>query len=182
MTAGAGLIGLQAASSLMGGVAEDRSARAQAAALDENARLTETQGNVDALAAMRKMRMEDGAMLADAAAGGGMAMAGSVGDLLYANGVQRSLEAANIRASAASRASGMRAQASEARARGRAAIYGGVFRAGAGALMGIRDQHNQAKLDAAIGRQRVQQLGTIPVPRAKGWEYPTGADYGDIGF
>ena len=50
----AAIIGLQMGMQLFQGVGENNAARSQANALDENARLTETQGAWDAAAALRK--------------------------------------------------------------------------------------------------------------------------------
>lgn len=173
MASGAVLIGLQAASAIAGGLAENSAARREARQLNENARQTELQGEIDVLTAMRKSRMEDGAMAADAAAGGQQGIgSGSIADMIYANARERQMEALSIRASAQSEAKGYRAQASAAKARGRNAIIGGVFRAGAATLMGIRDQRNQAKVDAATAAGRAadrappQKLGSIPIPRS----------------
>lgn len=169
MSAGTALIGVQAASALAGGITDNGQARAQGRAFDENARLTEYQGEFDVLAALRKSRMEDGAMLADAAAGGGGGGAGaggSMADILYANAVQRQMEALNIRHAAAGQASGLRAQASQARRDGKAALFNGVMRAGAAALTGVDKQKANARIAAQNDAERTfQPMGTIPVPR-----------------
>lgn len=176
MSASAALIGSQAFQQLAGGVAANNQARAQARALDENARLTETQSEYDVLSALRKSRMEDGAMIADAAAGGGGGGAGaggSMADILYANAVQRQMEAMNIRYGAASSARGLRGQAVQARADGRAALFNGVMRAGAAAIGGIETKRASDRLNAQWEKERthgrsLQPLGTIPVP-SNGW-------------
>jgi hypothetical protein len=178
VSASTALIGSQAFQSIAGGISANNQSRAQARALDENARLTDLQGEYDVLSALRKSRMEDGAMLAEAAAGGGGGGAGaggSMADILYANAVQRQMEALNIRNAAANQARGLRAQASQARADGRAAIFNGVARAGAAVISGIENKRASDRLSVQAGRERapIQPLGTIPVPRSSGLVEPT---------
>lgn len=172
MSAGGALIGMQAATQLIGGISENSQYRAQARTLDENARLTEYQGEFDVLAALRKSRMEDGAMLADAAAGGGgggVGAMGSMADILYANAVERQMEALNIRHAAAGQARGLRAQAAEARHNGRSALFNGVMRAGAAALQGVSQANARSQIQQINQSERnFQPLGSIPVPRRYG--------------
>lgn len=171
MASGAALIGLQVASALAGGLSERSQARSEARALDQNARLTELDGENDVLAALRQSRMEEGAAIADSGASGQTIGSGSVADIIYANAVARQQEALNIRASAASEAAGLRGQAKATRKRGDAALIGGVFRAGAAALSGIHSQKQYERVRSAVaaGRaaelQQPQKLGSIPVPR-----------------
>lgn len=160
-------IGLMVASQAVQTVGEVRGANAEARGYRENARLTELQGEYDVLGALRKSRMEQGASVADAAASGGSIGSGSVADIIYQNSVERQMEALNIRAGAAGQASGLRSQAAQAKARGRAAIVKGVFRAGAAVLGGIKDQKNQDRLAGQVSTERagqLQPLGTIPLP------------------
>lgn len=173
MSASTALIGSQAFQQIAGGIGANNQARAEARVLDENARLTELQGEHDVLGALRKSRMEDGAMLADAAAGGGGGGAGaggSMADILYANAVQRQMEALNIRNAAANQAVGLRAKASMARADGRAAIFNGVMRAGAAVISGVETKRATDALAAQAARERapIQPLGSIPIPRTYG--------------
>ncbi len=172
MASGAALIGLQVASAVAGGLSENSQARKEAAQLDENARLTQLNGESDVLAALRQSRMEEGAGAADAAASGHQGIgSGSIADLIYANALERQREASTIRANAQSEAKGLRSQATAARSRGKAAIFGGVFRAGAAALSGIQSQKDMARIDAATKAGRTadlaqpQRIGSIPIPR-----------------
>ncbi len=173
MVAGPALIALKAGAALAGGIAEDSAARREGRALDENARLTELGGENDVLAALRQSRMEEGEAVAAAAGSGQLSIgSGSIADIIYSNAVQRQMEALNIRASAASQAAGLRSQASDARARGKAALFGGVLRAGAAALQGIDTMKNRRRIDAATqadrdwDKRQPQPLGAIPIPRA----------------
>lgn len=156
------LLGLQVANDLFGGISQFAQQGAAARAADENARITETQGAYDALTSLRRSRAEAGADITMLAANGGLG--GSVGDLLEANAVQREMEAANIQYEAASKARGLRYEASVARANGQAAIFGGVARAGATALKSVSDRQSAARLQAALGAPVVQPMGTIPIP------------------
>jgi|688.fasta_scaffold01422_30 hypothetical protein len=172
MAVGPALIALQVASAVAGGLSENAQARGEARQLDENARLTQLNGESDVLAALRQSRMEEGAGAADAAASGQQGIgSGNIADMIYANAIERQREAMTIRANAQSEASGLRAQASAARSRGKAAIIGGVFRAGAAALSGIQSQNDMARIDAATQAGRAadlrqpQRIGSIPIPR-----------------
>lgn len=173
MASGAALIAIQAASAIAGGLAENSAARSEARQLDANGRQTQLQGEYDVLGALRQSRMEEGEAAAAAAGSGQQGIgSGSIADIIYANALARQQQAASIRASAQSEAKGYYAQASAARKRGKNAIIGGVFRAGAAALMGINSQSNQAKIDAATkaGRaaefEQPQKIGSIPIPRS----------------
>lgn len=172
MASGAVLIGLQVASALAGGLSENSQARSEARQLDENGRIVQLNGESDVLAALRQSRMEEGVSAADAAASGQQGIgSGSIADLIYANALERQREATAIRANAQSEAGGYYKQAKAARSRGKAAIIGGVFRAGAAALTGIKSQKDLARIDAAVASGRAsdlaqpQKLGSIPLPR-----------------
>lgn len=170
MTASAAIIGSQAISAIGGGIAGLQAGNAEAAALNENARLEELNGNEDALARFRQSRIEEGAALAGAAAGGTSVGSGSIADLVYANAAAREHERLTVVHQAKLRASGIRQQASQAKSEGRSALFRGVFRAGAAALTGISKNAAANKLDAATSRKqnsnlrRKQPLGAIPLP------------------
>lgn len=186
MAAAPALIALQAASAIAGGISENSAARKEARALDENGRITELTGEQDVYSALRQSRMEEGEAVAGAAASGQLSIgSGSVADMIYANAVERQMEALNIRYSASSQAAGLRAQASDARARGRAAIFGGVIRAGASALQGVNEMNNRGRVDAATGasrswdRSQPQRVGAIKIPRTS---VTSNGPYGTPGF
>jgi hypothetical protein len=161
-----GLIALNAGMQLLQGVGESAQMRRGAQAQDENARLAETQGAYDALEALRKSRLALGEDVAALAARGGFG--GSVGDLLEAKAVERQMEAANIRYSAASKARGMRQDAANMRHGAQTALFGGIMRAGAAALTGRAEMQRGARIAAAM-----QPMGTIPVPIGNGYADPT---------
>lgn len=157
--ASAGLIiGMQAASALIGGAEDTKQGNAEAAALNENARRTELQGNIDGLTNLRETRMEDGAMsVANASAGVG-AGSGSIGDILYANARARWESSMNIQASANAEAKEYRGQAKQAKKRGQAAMIGGIMQAGAAALGGMGKESAYQKTQSAIQGYRKFQL------------------------
>lgn len=156
MSAGSVLMGI---GDVVGGINADRAGIQAQKAYNSNANLTVTQGNYDALNSMRESRMQDGAMIAAAGAGGGNAMDGTLADVVYANAVQRQFNAMNINYGAQQKAQGLRFQGQEARAQGRAALYGGILRAGASALGGSTGSGT-----TAAGSLGAQPMGTIPVP------------------
>lgn len=161
MAGGPEMMAAQAAMQIVGGIAENSALRKEARALDENGRVIETQGAYDAVDALRRSRMQAGADVAAAAAGGsGLA---SFADVIEANAVERQMEAMNIRFTAMSKADGLRAEASMKRDQGKAAIFGGILRAGASAIQSAGSQRAQGRIDAATARSR-QPLGTIPIP------------------
>lgn len=174
MAAAPALIALQAASTIAGGISENSAARKEARALDENGRIVQLTGEQDVLTQARTSRMEEGEAVAAAGASGQLSIgSGSIADMIYANAVERQMELLNMRASASSQAAGLRAQASDARARGKKAIFGSVFRAGAAALTGISNARNSAKMDTATAagrayeRRQPQQTGAIQIPRGR---------------
>lgn len=174
MAAAPALIALKAGAALAGGIAENSAARSEGRALDENARITELTGEQDVLSAARQSRMEEGAAVAGAAGSGQLSVgSGSIADMIYANAVERQMELLNIRAGASSQAASLRSQASDARARGRSALFGGVLRAGAAALQGVSEGRNRTRIDAATTASRAwdraqpQALGSIAIPKRK---------------
>ncbi|MCP3730440.1 hypothetical protein M9978_08360 [Sphingomonas sp. MG17] len=170
MAAGAPLIAAQAAMQLIGGIEERGQLRGEARALDENARVTETQGAYDAVDALRAARMQQGEDIT-AAAAGGASLTGSIGDMLFQQAVEYQYQAMSIRAEAGMRAQGLRQQAQGKRRAGDAALFGGVLRAGASAIEGVRAERSASRLEAAEARGRASALapsGSIPVPRQTG--------------
>lgn len=175
MAVGPALIALQVASAVAGGISENSQARSEGRQLDENGRIVQLNGESDVLAALRQSRMEEGEGVAAAAASGQQGIgSGNIADMIYANALERQREAMTIRANAQSEAKGYYAQAKAARSRGKAALIGGVFRAGAAALTGIKSQQDLARVDAATKAGRAadmaqpQKLGSIPIPRGGG--------------
>jgi hypothetical protein len=172
--AGPALIALQAGAALAGGIAEKKAADREGRALDENGRITQLTGEEDVLSAARQSRMEEGAAVAGAAGGGQLSVgSGSIADMIYANAVERQMELLNIRAGASSQAASLRSQASDARSRGRSALFGGVLRAGAAVLQGVTESRNRGRIDAGTTaardweRSQPQVLGSIRIPKRK---------------
>lgn len=159
----AAVIGAMSAMQIAQGAMQQSSLNKEAAAYDENARRTDTQGAFDAVDALRKSRMQEGIDITSAAASGS-GLTGSVADLLESNAVERQLEAMNIRYSANQQATSIRMQAAQKRADGRAALLGGIFRAGAAAIQGASGFGNSNALAGAQSRSQAQAMGTIPVP------------------
>jgi hypothetical protein len=165
----AAVVAAMAAMSLVQGISQKSGLDKQAGALDENARLTETQGAYDAVDSLRKSRLQEGVDITGAAASGS-GLTGSVADMLESNAVERQLEAMNIRYAAGQRAQGLRTEAEQKRSEGRSALLGGVLRAGASAIQGYSGASNSAAIGGALSRDSAQRLGgvqamgTIPVP------------------
>ena len=158
MAAPAVIMGMQVASSLIGGAEGMAQGNAEARALNENARRTELQGAMDGLTNLRETRMEDGAMaVANASAGVG-AGSGSIGDILYANARARWESSMNIQASANAEAKEYRSQAKQAKKRGQAAMIGGIMQAGAAALGGMGKESAYQKTQGSIQKYRKFQL------------------------
>jgi len=132
-----------------------------ASALDENARLTETQGAYDAVAALRQSRLQQGADFT-AVAASGTGLGGSVSDLLEANAVERQMEALNIRYGASRKADAYRLEASQQRINGQQALFGGFLRAGTSALTGLDRQKQQGRIADAVARDGTSRTGGAP--------------------
>ena len=147
----AAILAATAAMSIIQGVSQKSNLDGQAGALDENARRTETQGAYDSVDALRKSRLQEGVDITSAAASGS-GLTGSVADLLESNAVERQLEAMNMRYGAGQRADSLRLEAGQKRADGRAALLGGVFRAGAAAIQGYSGASNSALIRRAHAR------------------------------
>lgn len=168
------LTALQAGGALLSGIGANAEARDEARALDRNAGEVATQGAEDALYSLRQGRMEAGAALSASASGGVGAGNGTLSDLMRANAEARWQQAFNIQNSAATEAANLRRQASARRKSGRAALFGGVVRAGASALSGYSDYRNRAQLSEANERRREEErrrpapLGALPLPRGAG--------------
>lgn len=156
------LIGLQAGAQAFQGIAAKQGGDADAAALREDARLTELQGNLDALEAGHESRARIGEMIA---AMGGDPTSGSNADIIMQSQVERQFELLNLRYNAGSKARDLRYKASQAKAAGRNAMIGGFINAGASALGAYQGTQDRAAILKAIGRERSAQLpGRIPVP------------------
>lgn len=165
-----GFTALQAAGSVIEGIGANKQAKAEARALEQNAIEAGTQGAEDALYSLRQGRLQAGADLAGSAAGGVGAGNGTLADLMRANAEARWQQAFNITETASQEAAGLRAQAKASRSRGKAALFGGIVRAGAAALGGYGDMKNARRLDKANERRREQErkgpapLGALPLP------------------
>ncbi len=169
-----GLMALNTAGPLIDGVGANAEAKAEARALDQNAVAVGTQGAEDALYGLRMGRLEAGADLAASAAGGVGAGNGTLSDLMRANAEARWQQAFSTVETASREAAGLRAQASAARTRGKMALFGGLVRAGAGALSTYSNDRNADKLDKANERRRKEEskgpapLGALPLPKRSG--------------
>lgn len=151
-------IGLMVASQLAQGVSQHNALQAQAGVDRENARLTETQGEISAEEAARRARAVQGESIA-ALAGNGVALGtGSALDLLRQNAIEAETDILNRRYEAAGRAASLRTDANQKKAAARGALFGGVLRAGAAALTGMQDMGNADALDASSASLRAAQL------------------------
>lgn len=159
------LIGLQSVGTLIGGAQQQGQARNQAAVLEENARLSQLQGNLDASEAARASRREEGEIAAAMAGMGTLGGTGSAEDILYQTALEREYEMMTIRFGAEQEAKSMRTQAAQTRAAGRAAFVNGVFGAATNAIAGVHQLKNDKQARADLERRRSAQLpGRIPVP------------------
>lgn len=159
-------IGLQAGSQLYGGIEESRGLRAEARALDENARLTERDGAMAAVDAYRASRLQMGEDMAALAGSGGITSASSGGDIIAASAIERELQVMNIRYSAGQEAKGLRAQAKDRRRAAKGAIIGGVLGAAASAVQGAMQMRSQARVEGMNAATRAGQRSGygIPIP------------------
>lgn len=176
MAAGPAMIAAQAVMSIAGGLEQRGQYRAEARALDENARIEETQGAYDAVDALRAARMQQGEDITGAAASG-VGLTGSIHDMLFAQAIENQYQAMSIRAEAGMRARNLRQQADGKRRAGDSALFQGVLRAGASAIQGMGAGSATDRVAAAESAARSAQLGqpgTIPIPsRATGdWGAP----------
>lgn len=129
-------LAMAAAGALVGGIEQNRAARAGARADTENARRTVLLGEQEALQTSIDQRRSAGDMLTQMAGSGFEMGQGSFGDLLRESAYQQELEILNIRTTRAQEADGLLAQAAERRKAGRAALIGGMFGAVSTALQG----------------------------------------------
>lgn len=159
-------IGLQAGSQLYGGIEESRGLKAEARALDENARLTERDGAMAAVDSYRASRLQMGEDMAALAGSGGITAASSGSDILAASAIERELEVMNIRFEAGQEATGLRAQAKQRRKDAKGAIIGGVLGAASSALNGAMQMRGQTRSAAQNERVRVGARSGygIPIP------------------
>jgi hypothetical protein len=159
------LIGLQTAGGLMSAGQSYAQGKQQGAVLDENARLTEMQGNLDATEARHASRAQEGEIAAALAGMGTMGGTGSGEDILYQTALEREYELMNIHFNAGQQARGLRDQASQARSAGKAAALNGVLGAAANAIAGVHTLKNDKAERSSVERKRSAQLpGRIPVP------------------
>ncbi len=162
-------LGMAAVGSLVGGIEQNRAARAGARADTENARLTILQGEQEALQTGREERRAAGDMLT-AMAGSGFEMGqGSFGDLLRESAYQRELEVLNIRTTRTQESKNLLAQASERRKAGRAALLGGMFGAVSTAVQGASQIRAANQQRHQVWNERTHELpGGVPPMRVGG--------------
>ncbi len=171
----AAAMALQAVGQVYGAVEENKALRRVATAEDENARLTELQGALDATGGLRESRQAMGADLA-AMGSGGAALGGSITDMIVAQSIEAQMSALNTRFAAAGEAKQARQRASDARRAGKAALIKGVLGAAGTALQGASDIRQSGRLNATRAKSRAASIpgngtsrtskGGIPVPRA----------------
>ncbi|MFD1034155.1 hypothetical protein ACFQ15_05770 [Sphingomonas hankookensis] len=161
-------LAMAAVGSIVGGIEQNRAARAGARADTENARRTILLGEQEALQTSLDQRRNAGDMLA-AMAGSGFEMGnGSFGDLLRENAYQQELEILNIRTMRAQEADGLLAQAAERRKSGRAALVGGMFGAVSNALQGASSIRSASQQRFQLRTERAAVLGGVPPMRVGG--------------
>lgn len=146
-------MGLQAASSLAGGIGANAEARAGARVDTENARLSILAGEQSAAEVMRQERLAAGEAIVGMADAGGAIGFGSAGDILAESLANRDRDIAALRAKAAGEARNHLQAAADKRAAGRAALFGGAFNSVASALSNYAAMQGQGRIGAA--RQRV---------------------------
>lgn len=157
-------IGLQFAASTFGAIQESKGLKAEARALDENARLEESNGASAAVDAYRASRMQMGEDIVAFSASGGVSEGGSAGDILAAQAIERELEVMNIHYEANNRASGLRAQAKDRRRAAKGALIGGVLGAAAQAISGVSAMRSQARSEAQNQQGRTTQRTGYGMP------------------
>lgn len=159
-------IGLSAGSQLYGASQEAKGLRGEAAALDENARLTESDGAMAAVDAYRQSRLQMGEDLAALAGSGAITSASSGGDIIAAQSIERELQVMNIRYSAGQEAKGLRQQATDRRRAAKGVMIGGILGAAASAVGGAMQMRNQTRIEGQNAVQRAGQRSGygIPIP------------------
>lgn len=148
---------------VIGGLAQESaaqsSANAQARALDENARRTLLQGELDVTQVRRDERAATGEMLAGQGGSGLIMGEGSLADMIAQNAYHRELDVMNVRRKATGDAAALTDQAAQARSAGRQAMIGAAFGAVSGALTGVASYRRDKALGTAAAAERAAQLG-----------------------
>lgn len=162
-------LAMAAVGSIVGGIEQNRAARAGARADTENARRTVLLGEQEALQTSIDQRRAAGDMLASMAGSGFEMGQGSFGDLLRESAYQQELEILNIRTTRAQEAGNLLQQASERRKAGRAALIGGMFGAVSTALQGASQIRSANRQRYQVMDERTHQLpGQVPPMRVGG--------------
>lgn len=147
-------MGLQAVSTIAGGIGANAEARAGARIDDENARLSLLAGEQQAGEVLRQERMAAGeAVVSMADAGGGLGW-GTAADVLAESLANRDRDIAALRTKAAGEARNHMRAAADKRSAGRAALIGAAFNTVAGALGNYAAIKGQARIGAAVDRVR----------------------------
>lgn len=167
-------VAMQAVGQLYGGIEQNKAQRRVARAEEENARLTEYQGSIDATAGLREQRLAMGADLAGMASGGA-SVGGSITDMIVQQSIEAQMQALNTRFTAAGEAAAARQRAADARKAGKAALISGVLGAAGTALQGASDIRQRNRTNATRAKSRDASVprnapprtskGGIPVPR-----------------
>lgn len=123
--------GISAAGSIAGGISANKTAKANAAALEEQARLRQEKGKYDIETQDRQFRRQQGKVLSAVGASG--VSAASFLDILADDAAESALEKQAIKFGADADSSNLKRQASIQRQQGRAAMIGSIFSA-AGSL------------------------------------------------
>jgi hypothetical protein len=153
-------LALQVVGGVVGGVEQDRAARAGARVDEENARLALLEAEQQADATRTEERRQAGEMITVMGGSGVQLGSGSAADVLAQSAYQRELEVLNIRRRATREARGLQQAADDKRKAGKAAIIGGLFGAAATALQGVSNIRAQRAAAASAGRGRAAAWGS----------------------
>ena len=142
---------------------EKQALKASARADEENARRTELSGELTGEQVRRDARAADGEAIVASAANGVSIGTGSAADVLTQSAVEREYAVLTARYNAGSEANVLRQQGRAKRKAAKAAMVGGILRAGAQAMAAVES-----------ARRKPAATGGTPLPTPKGPSAPRG--------
>lgn len=161
-------IAMQAGSQIFGGIQQSKALKAEARALEENARRTEGDGARSALETYRASRMQLGEDMAAAGASGGVFGGSSAADVIAASAIEREMEIMNIHYQANSEATALRKDAKQRRKAAKGAIIGSILGAAANALSNASALRQQSQASNQNQQVRTSQSAGYGMPIPSG--------------
>ncbi|TCM37723.1 hypothetical protein [Novosphingobium sp. ST904] len=151
-------IAMTAASSVMGGIQEGSSLRAEARSDAENGRLSLKAGEQEAMDTLRQARFEQGGAAVQMASSG-LLFGGSIGTVLSDSALQAEMDIDRIRDRSAAEANNYYANAAQKRKAARGAVLGGLFNAVTSAVGGAANLQSKGQQSAQATKERTTTLG-----------------------